>query len=202
MPIVKEVIESCKRALLSVMITGSQICLDFKSAVTYFLLFTLDPISGVFGMHLLMSFSSSLGMWVILFRPLCLKANCQILIRLSSCPSWTQLQRWSLRIDVIHLTVWLFQCCTHSVYCVQVRAMQIIDKLEPTRRGPYGGGVGHVSFTGEMDMALALRTMVVPTESCFDYLYDYEQQPRPRREWTVHIQVLFTSLFTSRFTIL
>jgi anthranilate/para-aminobenzoate synthase component I len=41
--------------------------------------------------------------------------------------------------------------------------MQIIDELEVAKRGPYGGGVGHVSFTGAMDMALGLRTMVVPT---------------------------------------
>ena len=40
--------------------------------------------------------------------------------------------------------------------------MQIIDTLEPSRRGPYGGGIGHVSFTGGMDMALALRTMARP----------------------------------------
>ena len=65
--------------------------------------------------------------------------------------------------------------------------MQILDALEPTRRGPYGGGVGHVSFTGGMDMALALRTMVVPTAAT-DHLYDY-RQPKPRREWCVHIQV-------------
>jgi len=72
---------------------------------------------------------------------------------------------------------------------VQVRAMQILDGLEPTRRGPYGGGIGHVSFTGGMDMALALRTMVIPTGGSIDYLYDYHHQPKARREWTVHIQV-------------
>ena len=70
--------------------------------------------------------------------------------------------------------------------------MQILDELEPTRRGPYGGGVGHVSFTGEMDMALALRTMVIPTGST-DHLYDYSCA-KPRREWTVHIQVLASYL--------
>lgn len=48
-------------------------------------------------------------------------------------------------------------------YLRQVRAMQIIDALESSRRGPYGGGIGHVSFTGGMDMALALRTMVRAT---------------------------------------
>jgi len=45
----------------------------------------------------------------------------------------------------------------------KIRAMQIIDELEPVRRGPYGGGMGYVSLDGEMDIALALRTMVVPT---------------------------------------
>lgn len=46
----------------------------------------------------------------------------------------------------------------------KVRAMQVIDELENLRRGPYGGGFGWVSLTGETDIALALRTMVVPTE--------------------------------------
>jgi len=43
----------------------------------------------------------------------------------------------------------------------KVRAMQIIDELEPTRRGPYGGAVGYADLDGNMDMAIALRTMVV-----------------------------------------
>jgi anthranilate synthase component 1 len=41
--------------------------------------------------------------------------------------------------------------------------MQIIDELEPLRRGPYGGGMGYVGLDGQMDIALTLRTMVVPT---------------------------------------
>ena len=45
----------------------------------------------------------------------------------------------------------------------KVRAMQIIDELEPVRRGPYGGGMGWVGLDGQMDIALALRTIVVPT---------------------------------------
>jgi anthranilate synthase component 1 len=44
----------------------------------------------------------------------------------------------------------------------KVRAMQIIDELEPVRRGPYGGGMGYVGLDGQMDIALTLRTMVVP----------------------------------------
>lgn len=46
----------------------------------------------------------------------------------------------------------------------KIRAMQIIDELEKVRRGPYGGGLGWVSLDGEMDMALALRTIVVPID--------------------------------------
>ena len=47
----------------------------------------------------------------------------------------------------------------------KVRAMQIIDELEPTRRGPYAGAVGYSDFAGNMDMAIALRTMVVTPAS-------------------------------------
>eukprot|EP00195_Chlamydomonas_chlamydogama_P007623 CAMPEP_0202908288 /NCGR_PEP_ID=MMETSP1392-20130828/45531_1 /ASSEMBLY_ACC=CAM_ASM_000868 /TAXON_ID=225041 /ORGANISM="Chlamydomonas chlamydogama, Strain SAG 11-48b" /LENGTH=624 /DNA_ID=CAMNT_0049597547 /DNA_START=85 /DNA_END=1959 /DNA_ORIENTATION=- len=76
----------------------------------------------------------------------------------------------------------------------KVRAMQIIDDLEVNKRGPYGGGIGHVSFTGSMDMALGLRTMVIPS-STDDTLYHYqrgsaqgEAKTQNRKEWVVHIQ--------------
>ncbi len=42
----------------------------------------------------------------------------------------------------------------------KIRAMQIIDALEPTRRGIYGGAVGYFSFDGNLDMAIAIRTLV------------------------------------------
>lgn len=58
----------------------------------------------------------------------------------------------------------------------KVRAMQIIDELEPTRRGPYAGGIGFIDFKGDMDIAIALRTMVIPTSSYRD------------SNWTVHLQ--------------
>ena len=45
----------------------------------------------------------------------------------------------------------------------KIRAMQIIDELEPVQRGPYGGGVGYVGLDGQMDIALTLRTIVAPT---------------------------------------
>ncbi len=39
--------------------------------------------------------------------------------------------------------------------------MQIIDEIEPHRRGPYAGAVGYVDFCGNMDTCIALRTLVV-----------------------------------------
>ncbi len=43
----------------------------------------------------------------------------------------------------------------------KIRAMEIIDELETTRRGPYAGAFGYVSASGAMDMALTLRTAVI-----------------------------------------
>ena len=43
----------------------------------------------------------------------------------------------------------------------KVRAMEIIDDLEPTKRGPYAGVVGYIDFSGNVDTAIAIRTMVV-----------------------------------------
>jgi anthranilate synthase component 1 len=42
----------------------------------------------------------------------------------------------------------------------KVRAMQIIDELETTKRGPYGGAVGYLSYTGDLDTAITIRTIV------------------------------------------
>jgi anthranilate synthase component 1 len=43
----------------------------------------------------------------------------------------------------------------------KVRAMEIIDKLETTRRGPYAGAVGYLAFGGALDTCITIRTMVV-----------------------------------------
>ena len=43
----------------------------------------------------------------------------------------------------------------------KIRAMEIIDELEPTRRGPYAGAIGYFSFEGNMDTAITIRTIVV-----------------------------------------
>jgi anthranilate synthase component 1 len=46
----------------------------------------------------------------------------------------------------------------------KVRAMEIIDDLEPTKRGPYAGVVGYIDFSGNIDTAIAIRTLVVDDE--------------------------------------
>jgi len=49
----------------------------------------------------------------------------------------------------------------------KIRAMQIIDELEPTERGIYGGAVGYLSFAGDMDVAIAIRTGVVKDSTLY-----------------------------------
>jgi anthranilate synthase component 1 len=49
----------------------------------------------------------------------------------------------------------------------KIRAMQIIDELEPHRRGPYGGAVGYVDFAGNMDTCIALRTLVLKGQTVY-----------------------------------
>ena len=49
----------------------------------------------------------------------------------------------------------------------KIRAMEIIDEFEPTRRGPYAGAFGYVDFSGNMDTCIALRTMVITNNKAY-----------------------------------
>ena len=49
----------------------------------------------------------------------------------------------------------------------KVRAMEIIDEVEHHRRGPYGGAVGYIDFTGNMDTCIALRTLVMQGQTAY-----------------------------------
>ncbi|KAJ0725655.1 putative anthranilate synthase [Helianthus annuus] len=69
----------------------------------------------------------------------------------------------------------------------KVKAMELIDKLEVTRRGPYSGGFGWISFSGEMDVALSLRTMVFLTGARFDTMYLYKDDTK-RKQWVAYLQ--------------
>ena len=57
-------------------------------------------------------------------------------------------------------SAWTFPAGTVSG-APKIRAMQIIDELEPMRRGPYAGAVGYLSFCGALDLAIALRTFYI-----------------------------------------
>ena len=49
----------------------------------------------------------------------------------------------------------------------KIRAMEIIEELEPTRRGLYGGAVGYISFNGNMDTAIAIRTLLIKNDIAY-----------------------------------
>ncbi|MEL7081331.1 MAG: chorismate-binding protein, partial [Pseudomonadota bacterium] len=71
----------------------------------------------------------------------------------------------------------------------KVRAMEIIDELEPEKRGIYGGGVGYFSAGGDMDMCIALRTAVVQDETLYIQAGGgvvYDSDPEAEYMETVH----------------
>ena len=71
----------------------------------------------------------------------------------------------------------------------KVRAMEIIDELEPEKRGVYGGGVGYFSAGGDMDMCIALRTAVLKDETLYIQAGGgvvYDSDPKAEFEETVH----------------
>jgi anthranilate synthase component 1 len=49
----------------------------------------------------------------------------------------------------------------------KIRAMEIIDELEPTERGIYGGACGYLSYAGDMDVAIAIRTGIVKDQTLY-----------------------------------
>jgi anthranilate synthase component 1 len=49
----------------------------------------------------------------------------------------------------------------------KVRAMEIVDELEPTKRGPYGGAAGYFDFSGNMDTCIVIRTMVLDGQTAY-----------------------------------
>ncbi|MBJ6370297.1 anthranilate synthase component I [Sedimentitalea arenosa] len=71
----------------------------------------------------------------------------------------------------------------------KVRAMEIIDELEPEKRGVYGGGVGYFSAGGDMDMCIALRTAVVKDQTLYIQAGGgvvYDSDPEAEYQETVH----------------
>ncbi|KAG5598521.1 hypothetical protein H5410_029891 [Solanum commersonii] len=90
-----------------------------------------------------------------------------------------------------HLTCWdaLRAALPDWTICgaPKVKAMELIDQLEVGRRGPYSGGFGGISFSGDMDIGLALRTMVFMNGPRYDTMYSYTDASK-RQEWVAHLQ--------------
>src|SRR6202042_338944 len=85
----------------------------------------------------------------------------------------------------------------------KVRAMEIIDELEPHRRGPYGGAVGYLDFTGYMDTCTALRTIVMLGQKAYVQAgagivvdsvpaWEYEETPSEARGLFRTIEIALT----------
>lgn len=71
----------------------------------------------------------------------------------------------------------------------KVRAMEIIDELEPEKRGVYGGGCGYFSANGDMDMCIALRTAVLQDQKLYIQAGGgvvYDSDPEAEYQETVH----------------
>ncbi|NOU01801.1 MAG: anthranilate synthase component I, partial [Gallionella sp.] len=67
----------------------------------------------------------------------------------------------------------------------KVRAMEIIDELEPSKRGIYAGAVGYLGFNGDMDLAIALRTAVVKNNMLYAQAgAGIVADSNPDNEWT------------------
>ncbi|XP_015077938.1 anthranilate synthase alpha subunit 1, chloroplastic-like [Solanum pennellii] len=90
-----------------------------------------------------------------------------------------------------HLTCWdaLRAALPVGTICgaPKVKAMELIDQLEVGRRGPYSGGFGGISFSGDMDIGLALRMMVFMNGPRYDTMYSYTDASK-RQEWVAHLQ--------------
>ena len=48
-----------------------------------------------------------------------------------------------------------------------IRAMQIIDEVEPTRRGSYAGAIGYFSYSGDMDTCITIRTILIQGNTAY-----------------------------------
>ncbi len=82
----------------------------------------------------------------------------------------------------------------------KVRAMEIIDELEPVKRGAYGGAVGYLSYTGDLDTCICIRTVVFKdgrahvqagggTVADAEPDYEYEESGPRRAAWSRAIEL-------------
>ena len=91
-------------------------------------------------------------------------------------------------LDAVDVIRQIFPCGSITG-APKVRAMEIIDELEPEKRGVYGGGCGYFSANGDMDMCIALRTAVLQDEKLYIQAGGgvvYDSDPEAEYQETVH----------------
>ena len=80
----------------------------------------------------------------------------------------------------------------------KIRAMEIIDELEPTRRSVYTGSIGYLSFSGQMDLNIVIRTILVKNERVYLQVGGgivYDSEPEAEYQETLHkAKALFEAL--------
>ncbi len=81
----------------------------------------------------------------------------------------------------------------------KIRAMEIIEELEGTRRGPYAGAVGYISYDGTMDTCITIRTIAMQGEKCYlqagggivadsEPTYEYNESQNKARALSVAVE--------------
>jgi len=80
----------------------------------------------------------------------------------------------------------------------KIRAMEIIDELEPTRRSVYTGSIGYLSFSGQMDLNIVIRTILVKNDGVYLQVGGgivYDSEPEAEYQETLHkAKALFQAL--------
>ena len=80
----------------------------------------------------------------------------------------------------------------------KIRAMEIIDELEPTRRSVYTGSIGYLSFSGQMDLNIVIRTILVKNDRVYLQVGGgivYDSEPEAEYQETLHkAKALFQAL--------
>ncbi len=73
--------------------------------------------------------------------------------------------------------------------CPKIRCMEIIDELEPVQRGPYTGSIGYIDFSGDLDLNIIIRTVILKKDRGFFQVgagIVYDSDPQKEYEETLH----------------
>ena len=105
------------------------------------------------------------------------------------------------RLDEVKNRIDLLEACFPGgsiTGAPKIRAMEIIDELEPTRRSVYTGSIGYLSFSGQMDLSIVIRTILVKNDKVYVQVGGgivYDSEPEAEYQETLHkAKALFEAL--------